>query len=128
MVVFDADRFGVAQLHQLRGRVGRDGKPAMCFFVTQNREDSESRERLEYVASTTDGFALAEYDLKTRKEGDVLGTSQWGAARLRFVSIKDENLIITARNAAQDALADDPKLAHRPALALYLTDIMQIEA
>ena len=128
MVVFDADRFGVAQLHQLRGRVGRDGKPAMCFFVTQNREDSESRERLEYVASTTDGFALAEYDLKTRKEGDVLGTSQWGAARLRFVSIKDENLIMTARNAAQDALADDPKLAQRPALALYLTDIMQIEA
>lgn len=127
MVVFDADRFGVAQLHQLRGRIGRDGKPAICFFVTQRHERDEVTERIRHVASTTDGFELAEYDLDSRKEGDVLGTSQWGSARLKFVSIRDERLILTARTYAQKALEDNPDLLKRPALFNYLTSVMQIE-
>ncbi|RAE71240.1 ATP-dependent DNA helicase RecG, partial [Burkholderia multivorans] len=91
-------RFGVAQLHQLRGRVGRDGSEAMCFLLTERPEADESFERLQAVASTLDGFALAEYDLDNRGEGDVLGASQWGGSSLKHLSVlRDTEILEAAR-------------------------------
>ena len=88
MVVLDADRFGVSQLHQLRGRVGRGGHPGLCLLVTDAEADSPARERLDAVAATTDGFELSRLDLEQRREGDVLGASQSGRrSGLRLLSV-----------------------------------------
>ena len=78
MVLLDADRFGISQLHQLRGRVGRGGLPGLCLLVTRAEAESPARERLDAVAATTDGFELSRVDLEQRREGDVLGRSQSG--------------------------------------------------
>ncbi len=78
MVLLDADRFGISQLHQLRGRVGRGGLPGLCLLVTRAPADTPARERLDAVAATTDGFELSRVDLEQRREGDVLGRSQSG--------------------------------------------------
>ena len=80
MVVMDADRFGVSQLHQLRGRVGRGSEPGLCLLVTASDPDSPARERLAAVAATTDGFELSRLDVELRHEGDVLGARQSGRA------------------------------------------------
>ena len=103
MVVMDADRFGVSQLHQLRGRVGRGTSPGLCLLVTKSLAESPSRLRLEAVASTTDGFELSRIDLEQRREGDVLGTSQSGTrSHLRLLRVlRDEVLIEVARTEAQ---------------------------
>src|SRR5699024_4966129 len=101
MIVLDADRFGISQLHQLRGRVGRGGKPGLCLFLTQGEGvDPATTERLAAVAATTDGFQLARLDLETRREGDVLGASQSGGrSGLRFLRLaRDEDLIVRARD------------------------------
>lgn len=118
MIVLDADRFGVSQLHQLRGRVGRGGVPGLCLLVTAAEADSLSRERVEAVASTLDGFELAQKDLELRQEGDVLGSTQSGGrSSLRLLRVvKDGDLIIEARAIAQELLAADPTLAEHPAL------------
>ena len=88
MIVLDADRFGVSQLHQLRGRVGRGAAPGLCLLVTEAVEGSPARERLDAVASTVDGFKLAELDLEQRREGDVLGATQSGRrSHLRLLSL-----------------------------------------
>jgi ATP-dependent DNA helicase RecG len=118
MVVLDADRFGVSQLHQLRGRVGRGGVPGLCLFVTAAEEGTLARERVEAVASTLDGFELANKDLELRQEGDVLGSVQSGGrSSLRLVRVaKDGELIAEARELAAGVLADDPSLADHPAL------------
>jgi ATP-dependent DNA helicase RecG len=118
MVVMDADRFGVSQLHQLRGRVGRGGVPGLCLLVTGAEPDSLARERVEAVASTLDGFELAQKDLELRQEGDVLGSTQSGGrSSLRLLRVaKDGELISEARELAQEVLADDPTLARHPAL------------
>ena len=118
MVVLDADRFGVSQLHQLRGRVGRGGVPGLCLFVTAAEEGTLARERVEAVASTLDGFELANKDLELRQEGDVLGSVQSGGrSSLRLVRVaKDGELIAEARELAAGVLADDPSLAGHPAL------------
>lgn len=118
MIVLDADRFGVSQLHQLRGRVGRGGVPGLCLLVTAAEEDSLSRERVEAVASTLDGFELAQKDLELRQEGDVLGSTQSGGrSSLRLLRVvKDGDLIIEARAIAQELLASDPTLGEHPAL------------
>ncbi|CAN5290414.1 ATP-dependent DNA helicase RecG [soil metagenome] len=118
MVVMDADRFGVSQLHQLRGRVGRGGVPGLCLFVTAAEEGTLARERVEAVASTLDGFELANKDLELRQEGDVLGSTQSGGrSSLRLVRVaKDGELIAEARELAAGVLADDPELAAHPAL------------
>ena len=118
MVVLDADRFGVSQLHQLRGRVGRGGVPGLCLFVTSAEEESLARERVEAVASTLDGFELAQKDLELRQEGDVLGGNQSGGrSSLRLVRVaKDGELIGEARELAAGVLAGDPSLAQHPAL------------
>lgn len=103
MIIMDADRFGVSQLHQLRGRVGRGSSPGLCLLVTRTLADSPSRARLEAVASTNDGFELSRIDLEQRREGDVLGTSQSGSrSHLRLLRVlRDEGLIEVARNEAQ---------------------------
>jgi ATP-dependent DNA helicase RecG len=113
MVVLDADRFGLSQLHQLRGRVGRGGHPGLCLLVTDAAPGTPARERLDAVASTTDGFALAERDLELRREGDVLGRSQSGLHRkLRLLSVtRDADLIVASRDAAAQLVDRDPDLA-----------------
>ena len=118
MIILDADRFGVSQLHQLRGRVGRGGVPGLCLMVTRAEEDSLARERVEAVASTLDGFELAQKDLELRREGNVLGTGQSGGrSSLRLLRVvKDADLIAEARELAAGVLAGDPQLDNHPAL------------
>ena len=118
MVILDADRFGVSQLHQLRGRVGRGGLPGLCLFVTRAEEGTLARDRVEAVASTLDGFELAQKDLELRQEGDVLGSVQSGGrSSLRLLRVaKDGVLISEARELAASVLLDDPSLAAHPAL------------
>ncbi|GIE83302.1 ATP-dependent DNA helicase RecG [Actinoplanes philippinensis] len=119
MLILDADRFGVSQLHQLRGRVGRGSAPGICLLHTEAVEGSAARERLDAVASTTDGFKLSEIDLEQRREGDVLGASQSGKhSHLRLLSLlRDEKLIKEARAEASTLIGDDPDLSRHPALA-----------
>ncbi len=118
MVVLDADRFGVSQLHQLRGRVGRGTVPGLCLFVTRAEEGTIARERVDAVASTLDGFELAQKDLELRQEGDVLGSVQSGGrSSLRLLRVaKDGELISDARMLAAGVLEADPTLARHPAL------------
>ncbi|MDP4585887.1 MAG: ATP-dependent DNA helicase RecG, partial [Microbacteriaceae bacterium] len=118
MVVLDADRFGVSQLHQLRGRVGRGGVPGLALFVTYADENTLARDRVEAVASTLDGFELAQKDLELRHEGDVLGESQSGG-RSGLVLVRvtvDGEVIDAARTHAMAVLASDPTLDVHPAL------------
>jgi ATP-dependent DNA helicase RecG len=119
MVVLDAERFGISQLHQLRGRIGRGAAPGICLLVTEAPADTLSRERLDAVAATTDGFALARLDVEQRREGDVLGAAQSGTrSQLRLLSLlKDEALITDARAEAAAIVADDPDLSGHPLLA-----------
>jgi ATP-dependent DNA helicase RecG len=118
MVIMDADRFGVSQLHQLRGRVGRGSAPGLCLLVSSAQEDSPSMQRLNSVAATLDGFELARIDLEQRKEGDVLGRSQSGGkSHLRLLRVlRDENLIDQAREVAVKILKTDPELSNLPEL------------
>jgi len=122
MVILEADRFGVSQLHQLRGRVGRGGVPGLCLLVTEAPAGTPARERVDAVAATLDGFALAEVDLELRGEGDVLGDAQSGArSSLRLLRVvKDADLIAAARVAAEQVLDDDPALVDHPGLAAAL--------
>jgi ATP-dependent DNA helicase RecG len=118
MVVMDAERFGVSQLHQLRGRIGRGSAPGLCLLVTEAEEGSPARARLEAVAATLDGFELSRLDLETRREGDVLGASQSGRrSSLRLLRvIKDEDVIEKAREDATEVVTADPELAEHPEL------------
>lgn len=123
MVVMDADRFGISQLHQLRGRIGRGSLPGLCILVTTAPAGSPARERLDAVAATTDGFELAALDLEIRREGDVLGASQSGRrSSLRLLEVtRDADLIAMARMDAAQVIATDPELANAPALRSVLT-------
>ena len=118
MVIMDADRFGVSQLHQLRGRVGRGTSPGLCLLVTNAIAETPARDRLEAVAGTVDGFELSRIDLEQRREGDVLGASQSGTqSHLRLLRVlRDEELIEKARTAAQDLIATSLDLTSYPAL------------
>ena len=122
MVVLDADRFGVSQLHQLRGRVGRGAHPAVCLLVSDAEPGSPAHERLSAVAATTDGFALARLDLAQRREGDVLGAVQSGRRRsLKLLELlRHEDLIAEARREAVARVEVDPELTSSPALAAAL--------
>lgn len=108
MIIMDADRFGVSQLHQLRGRVGRGTSPGLCLLVTKSIAETPARQRLDAVASTTDGFELSRIDLEQRREGDVLGTSQSGSrSHLRLLRVlRDEALIEVARDEAQELIVN----------------------
>lgn len=118
MVILDAERFGISQLHQLRGRIARGGGDGLCLLVTAAEPGSPARDRLAAVASTTDGFALARVDLEARREGDILGTAQSGKrSSLRLLEvIRDEALVDEARQAAQDLVSSDPALTRHAAL------------
>nr|WP_246281774.1 ATP-dependent DNA helicase RecG [Fodinicola acaciae] len=120
MVILDADRFGVSQLHQLRGRVGRGSAAGMCFLVTTIPYGTKTHTRLTDVASTLDGFELAELDLKARKEGDILGAAQSGRrSQLRLLSLqRDRKMILHAREDATQIVNEDPTLAKHTALAV----------
>jgi ATP-dependent DNA helicase RecG len=128
MVISDADRFGISQLHQLRGRIGRGAYPGVCLLLTAAEEKSLARQRLEAVAATRDGFALAEIDLQQRREGDVLGASQSGSrSSLKLLRVLDDAELLThARDLAERCVADDPELTD-PALADIVTE-METEA
>jgi ATP-dependent DNA helicase RecG len=119
MVVLDADRFGISQLHQLRGRIGRGSHPSTCLLHTALPDAAPARERLDVVASTTDGAALAREDLRLRGEGDVLGAAQHGVrGQLKLLRlIEDEEIVVASRAYAQRLVTDDPRLAGHPALA-----------
>ncbi|MEU4707036.1 ATP-dependent DNA helicase RecG [Nocardia salmonicida] len=119
MVIVDADRFGVSQLHQLRGRIGRGKHPGLCLLVTDAAPGGTAMARLEAVAATTDGFELSVLDLRQRREGDVLGSAQSGTARsLRLLSLLDDLEVITAaQELARQVVAEDPGLVNHPGLA-----------
>ncbi|GIJ53062.1 ATP-dependent DNA helicase RecG [Virgisporangium aurantiacum] len=129
MMIMDADRFGVSQLHQLRGRVGRGSAPGLCLLVTEAMAGTPARERLDSVASTLDGFRLAELDLEQRREGDVLGAAQSGRrSHLRLLSLrKDTKLIGEARVAAIDLVKEDPELEKHPDLAASVARLVDDE-
>ena len=130
MVIMDADRFGVSQLHQLRGRVGRGTSPGLCLLVTQCEEESPARERLNAVAGTLDGFELSRIDLEQRREGDVLGASQSGTqSHLRLLRVlRDEALIEQARDDAESLIAIDNDLSDYPALRAELAQLQRDQA
>ncbi|MEU3998355.1 ATP-dependent DNA helicase RecG [Streptomyces fungicidicus] len=129
MVIMDADRFGVSQLHQLRGRVGRGSAPGLCLLVTEMPEASPARQRLTAVASTLDGFELSRIDLEQRREGDVLGQAQSGTrSSLRMLAvIDDEEIIAEAREEAAAIVAADPELTGLPGLRTALEALLDEE-
>ncbi|MFE5189596.1 helicase-related protein [Streptomyces sp. NPDC056628] len=129
MVIMDADRFGVSQLHQLRGRVGRGSAPGLCLLVTEMPEASPARQRLDAVASTLDGFELSRIDLEQRREGDVLGQAQSGArTSLRMLAvIEDEEIIAEARQEAAALVERDPELTELPGLRTALDALLDEE-
>ncbi|TYR45207.1 ATP-dependent DNA helicase RecG [Streptomyces parvus] len=126
MVIMDADRFGVSQLHQLRGRVGRGSAPGLCLLVSEAHEASPARARLSAVAATLDGFELSRIDLEQRREGDVLGQAQSGVrSSLRVLTvIDDEEVIAAAREEAVAIVAADPELEHLPELRTVLAALL----
>jgi ATP-dependent DNA helicase RecG len=123
MVIMDADRFGVSQLHQLRGRVGRGTSPGLCLLVTNAEPESSARARLDAVAGTVDGFELSRIDLEQRREGDVLGASQSGSrSHLRLLRVlRDESMIEQAREDASTIL--ESGFSGYPLLAAELAQI-----
>jgi ATP-dependent DNA helicase RecG len=122
MMIMDAERFGVSQLHQLRGRVGRGELPGLCLLVSESQDGTRARERLDAVAATTDGFELARLDLEQRREGDVLGAAQSGRrSSLKLLTlVKDEALILKARDEAVELIESDPGLERHPGVAAEL--------
>ena len=127
MVIEHAERFGLAQLHQLRGRVGRGGLPGLCLLVTFTESDSPARARLEAVAATVDGFELSRIDLQQRREGDVLGEAQSGKrSSLKVLNVlRDEDVIERARAAALELVAHDSRLTEYPALARRISQTLE---
>ncbi len=130
MVIMDADRFGVSQLHQLRGRVGRGTSPGLCLLVSHCEDLTPARERLNAVAATLDGFELSRIDLEQRREGDVLGRNQSGTqSHLRLLRVlRDESLIEQARDDAEQLIAQDNNLSHYPALRKELARLQRDQA
>jgi ATP-dependent DNA helicase RecG len=129
MAIMDADRFGVSQLHQLRGRVGRGSAPGLCLLVTEMPEMTATMERLRAVESTLDGFELAQLDLELRREGDILGAAQSGRrSALKMLSLlRDEDIIADARAAAQQVVDADPDLEKHPGLAVMVGTLLTEE-
>ncbi|MGH3423243.1 MAG: ATP-dependent DNA helicase RecG [Nocardioidaceae bacterium] len=125
MVVMDADRFGVSQLHQLRGRVGRGSEAGLCLLVTGSDEGSPARQRLDAVAATSDGFELSRIDVELRREGDVLGARQSGVrSSLRLLSVvRDVEVIEQARRDAAEVVEADPGMRDHPALNAAVLDL-----
>jgi ATP-dependent DNA helicase RecG len=129
MVVLDADRFGVSQLHQLRGRVGRGQHAGLCLLVTEAEMGMPARERVDGVAATLDGFELARLDLEQRREGDVLGAAQSGRrSSLKLLRLlRDEDVIAAARDEATQLVDDDPTLSRYDALVGAVRELLDTE-
>ncbi|GIH92418.1 ATP-dependent DNA helicase RecG [Planobispora siamensis] len=129
MVIMDADRFGVSQLHQLRGRVGRGGLPGLCLLVSESPAGTPARERLDAVAATLDGFELSRVDLEQRREGDVLGVAQSGRrSSLKMLRLlRDEDIIESARQEAETMLTADPDLVTHPVLRTEIERLLADE-
>jgi ATP-dependent DNA helicase RecG len=129
MFVMDADRFGISQLHQLRGRIGRGRHPSLCLLATRLPEASKAGQRLKAVAGTLDGFKLADLDLKERREGDVLGLSQSGRPiTLRFLSLSEHRDVIeTSREFCESAYAQNPERPEMATLAAQFTETDRVE-
>ena len=131
MVIMDADRFGISQLHQLRGRIGRGDAPGLCLLITKVAEDSLAYERLTAVANTLDGFELARIDLEQRREGDVLGVSQSGSrSHLKLLRVlRDEDIILAARTSAEITLEEGitPTLAAEINKLLALREVEYLD-
>jgi ATP-dependent DNA helicase RecG len=129
MLVMDADRFGISQLHQLRGRIGRGEHASLCLLVTRLPEGSKVGARLKAVAGTLDGFVLADLDLKERHEGDVLGLTQSGRAiTLRFLSLSEHlDVILTAREFCESLYEQDPDNRGMALLAAQFTETERVE-
>ncbi|WP_318307567.1 ATP-dependent DNA helicase RecG [Amycolatopsis solani] len=129
MVIMDADRFGVSQLHQLRGRVGRGSVPGLCLLVTETLDGTATRERLAAVESTTDGFELSRLDLELRREGDILGAAQSGKrSTLKLLSLlRDEDVIAASRQSAQEIVEKDPELKKYRGLAQMVDDVVDVD-
>jgi ATP-dependent DNA helicase RecG len=118
MVILDADRFGIAQLHQLRGRVGRGAHASTCWLVTQHVEAGDVSPRVQALVDTTDGFALAEIDLELRGEGTLMSSAQKGRSDLKLASLRrDRPLVEIARQAAFEIVDSDPDLDRHPLIA-----------
>jgi ATP-dependent DNA helicase RecG len=118
MVIEGAERFGLAQLHQLRGRVGRGSAPSFCVLVSDAADGTTEHERLRAVAATSDGFVLAERDFELRREGDVLGLVQSGLPRLRVATLANpehRDLATRARAHAEGLVGRDGQLPTEPA-------------
>jgi ATP-dependent DNA helicase RecG len=129
MVVLDADRFGVSQLHQLRGRIGRGQHAGLCLLVTEAAVGTPARERVDGVGATSDGFALARLDLEQRREGDVLGAAQSGSrSSLRLLRLlRDEDVIAAAREEARRLVEEDPTLSRYDALVDAVRELLETE-
>ena len=129
MFVMDADRFGISQLHQLRGRIGRGRHPGLCLLATRLTEASKAGQRLKAVAGTLDGFKLADLDLKERREGDVLGLSQSGRPiTLRFLSLSEHRDVIErSRDFCESAYAQNPRRPEMATLAAQFTETDRVE-
>ena len=111
MIIESAERFGLSQLHQLRGRVGRGAEQSYCILMTGHKLSSDSKTRLKTMCETTDGFKIAEVDLKLRGPGDLMGTRQSGVMELRVADIVRDNKILSlARKVAQEFLDQDPEI------------------
>ena len=119
MVIESAEKFGLSQLHQLRGRVGRGAEKSFCILLTGPKLGKEARERLKTMVSTNDGFKIAEKDLELRGPGEIEGTRQSGALNLKLADLlQDKHLLETARNLAMELLDKDPELASNENLAV----------
>jgi ATP-dependent DNA helicase RecG len=112
MIIESAERFGLSQLHQLRGRVGRGAEQSFCILMTSHKLSADSKTRLDTMVQTNDGFEIAEVDLKLRGPGDLMGTQQSGVLNLKIADlVKDNDILKTARSYAIQLLKDDPALA-----------------
>jgi ATP-dependent DNA helicase RecG len=129
MVILDADNFGISQLHQLRGRVGRGSAKGLCLLLTAAEDNSIALERIEAVARESDGFKLSEIDLELRREGDVLGATQSGGrSSLRLLRvIQDSDLIQKVRLEVEELFESDPELGSSPTLKAVLEQVNSAE-
>jgi ATP-dependent DNA helicase RecG len=128
MVVENAERFGLSQLHQLRGRVGRGGEQSYCILMSGNKLTNESKQRLDAMVSTNDGFEIANIDLKLRGPGDLQGTQQSGILDFKIADlVKDEKLVVYTRNLAMSLLENDPELSkpQNAPIARHLAELMR---
>jgi ATP-dependent DNA helicase RecG len=122
IIIEGAERFGLSQLHQLRGRVMRSSSPPVCFLFTESKSDI-SLKRLRALENSDDGFKLAEADLENRGAGDLFGRQQWGVSDIGMEALKNPRLIAAAREEAQRLVAKDPTLSHHPQLAMRVEKI-----